>query len=85
MAPITLTWDELPCPDQNGRLLNYRINYIPVSGTPITTAVLPIGTNSLNGLMPCTNYTFMIAAENDAGVGDFSPPVHAITTGIGNV
>ena len=81
---ITLTWDEIPCPDQNGRLLYYNISYTPDGGAT-STAALPIGSNQLTVLTPCTKYTLMIAAENDAGIGDFSPPLQAITSGIGKV
>ena len=79
---ITLTWVEIPCSDQNGRLLHYNISYTPDCGIT-TTAALLIGNNQLTGLTACTNYTLMIAAENDAGIGDFSPPLAVITSGSG--
>ena len=81
---ITLTWDEIPCTDQNGHLLYYIISYTP-DGGKTTTAALPIGNYQLTGLASCTRYTLMIAAENDAGIGDFSLSLQAITSGIGKV
>ena len=79
---ITLTWDEIPCSNQNGPLLHYNISYTP-DGGKTTTAALSIGSDQLTGLMACTNYTLMIAAENDAGIGDYSSPVAVITSGSG--
>ena len=80
---VTLTWDELPCSDQNGPLLGYVISHIPYGGVP-STAALPIGSNEITGLMSCTKYTFTIAAWNSAGIGPFSPQLTIITSGIGN-
>ena len=83
-SSITLTWDDLPCSDQNGLLLGYVIKYTPDDGTT-STASLPIGSNQITGLTPCTRYTLTIAASNDAGISVFSPPLSVITIGIGNV
>ena len=62
--------------------MHYSISYTPDGGIT-TTAALSIGSNQLTDLTPCTNYTLMIAAENDAGIGDFSPPLAVITNGNG--
>ena len=75
-------WNEIPCSNQNGPLLHYTIRYTPHGGAT-TTAALSIGGDQLTGLMACTRHTLMIAAENDAGIGDFSPPLEAITSGSG--
>ena len=75
-------WNEIPCSNQNGPLLHYNISYTPDGGTT-TTAALSIGNNQLTGLTPCTNYTIKIAAENDAGIGDYSPSLTVITSGSG--
>ena len=79
-SSVTLTWDELPCSDQNGPLVGYVIRYTPDGGTMVEQP-LPIGSNQLTALTPCTSYTPMSAEENDAGIGVFSPPLPVITSG----
>ena len=81
-SSVTLTWDELPCSDQNGPLLGYVISHAPDGGTA-STAALPIGSNKIAGLTSCAKYTFTIAAWNSAGFGPFSPQLAIITSGIG--
>ena len=65
------------CFDQNGPLLGYVIEYTPDGGT--TSSTLLTGNNQLTELTACTNYTLSIAAQNDAGTGDFSLPLSVIT------
>ena len=76
-SSITLTWIDLLCFDQNGPLLGYVIEYTPDGGMASTT--LLTGDNQLTGLAACTNYTMRIAAQNDAGTGEFSSPLCVIT------
>ena len=80
-SSITLTWNDLPCIDQNGPLLGYVIEYTPDGGMASTT--LLTGDNQLTGLAACTNYAMSIAAQNDAGTGEFSSPLSVITNGTG--
>ena len=79
---VTLTWDELPCFNQNGPLLGHVIRYTPDGGTAFT-AEIPFGSNQIIGLEPCTRYTLMIAAQNDAGIGIFSSSLSVVTSGVG--
>ena len=76
-SSVTLTWDTLMCIDENGPLMGYIIEYTPDGGMPSTTSLT--GSNQLTGLAACTNYTLRIAAQNDAGIGDFSAPLSVIT------
>ena len=78
---VTLTWNDLPCVDQNSPLLGYVIEYTPDGGMASTT--LLTGDNQLTGLAACTNYTLRIAAQNDAGIGAFSSPLSIITNETG--
>ena len=79
---VTLTWDELPCFYQNGPILGHVIEYTPDGGTT-SIAELPLGSFLLTRLEPCTKYTLMFAARNDAGIGVFSSPLSVVTNGIG--
>ena len=81
---VTLMWDELLCSNENGPILGYVIKYIP-DGETASTAELPLGSNQLNGLASCTRYILMVAAQNDAGVGIFSPSLSVVSSGIGKV
>ena len=85
-SSVILTWDELPCPDQNGPLLDYVIQYTPDGGTP-STAMLPLlmENNQLTELTAFTRYMLRIAAQNDAGMSDFSLPVSVVTSGNGKL
>ena len=78
---VTLTWNDLPCIDQNGPLLGYVMEYTPDGGMVSTTVLT--GSNQLTGLAACTNYTMRIAAQNDAGTGEFSSPLSVITNETG--
>ena len=81
---MTLTWDELACPDQNGPILGHVIKYTPDGGTA-STDQLPLGSNEVIGLTSCIRYTLRVAAQNDAGIGTFSSPLTVVTSGIGEV
>ena len=78
---VTLTWNNVSCFDENGPLLGYVIKYTPDDGMASTT--LLTGNNQLAGLAACTHYTLRIAAQNDAGTGEFSSPLSVITNGTG--
>ena len=80
-SSVTLKWNNLLCLDQNGPLLGYVIEYTPDGGMASTT--LLTGNNELTGLAACTNYTLRIAAQNDAGTGEFSSPLSVITNETG--
>ena len=80
-SSVTLTWNNLICFDQNGPLLGYVIEYTPNGGSDSTTLLM--GNNQLTGLTACTKYTLRIAAQNDAGTGDFSSPLLVITNKTG--
>ena len=69
------------CIDQNGPLLGYVIVYTPDGGMASTT--LLTGNNQLTGLATCTHYTLKIAAQNDAGTGEFSSPLSVMTNETG--
>ena len=80
---VTLAWNELPCPFQNGPISGYVIEYTPDGGTPSITSL--IGNSQLTGLTACTKYTLRIAATNDVGISDFSPSLSFVTSEIGKV
>ena len=78
---VTVSWDEPPCPAQNGPIAGYVIEYTPNNGTLMNTLLLT--SNELTGLTACTKYTLRIAAVNYVGISDFSLPLSVITGKIG--
>ena len=78
---VILTWNEPPCPFQNGPIAGYVIEYIPDNGTLMNTLLL--GSNELTGLTACTKYTLRIAAVNYVGISDFSSPLSVVTSADG--
>ena len=69
LTSITVQWTELPCSDCNGEITDYTVEYssttpsshgnaIPVSGSSNTRLVVV-------GLLPRTNYTFSVRAQDD--------------------
>ena len=79
---VTMTWDELPCHNQNGPIMSHVIRYTPDGGIAFT-AELPLGSNQIIGLDSCTRYALMVAAQNAAGIGVFSSSLSVVTSGIG--
>ena len=79
---MTLTWDEVPCINQRGPILGHVIKYT-TDGRTTSIAQLSFGHNEIIGLTSCTRYKVRIAAQNDAGIGPFSPPLSLVTTATG--
>ena len=69
------------CINQNGPLLGYVIVYTPDGG--MASTALLTGNNQLTGLAACTHYILKIAAQNDAGTGEFSSPLSVMTNETG--
>ena len=80
-SSVILTWNNLSCVDHNGPLFGYVIEYTSDGKTASNN--LLIGDKQLSGLAACTNYTLRIAAQNDAGTGEFSSPLSVITNETG--
>ena len=61
--------------------MGYVIEHTPDGGMASTTLLTE--NNELTGLTSCTNYSLRIAAQNDAGTGEFSSPLSVITNETG--
>ena len=82
---ITIEWGEVPCPDQNGVITGYSVQY-GVEGSGGTETATIDGDSSggsigLSGLEPATVYEYRVAAMTSAGPGVYSSPMTALTSG----
>ena len=70
---MNVSWDEVPCIEQNGPITGYLLYY---TNTTFDDTVNIIGGDnkqySLTGLTPYTNYTVTVRAYNNAGIGPTS-------------
>ena len=83
-----LSWKAIPCPYQNGRILQYLIKYnymyelangkFAVHKSETSCKTMEI---TLMNLLPNWKYSVRVAGVNQAGVGSFSLPLELITAG----
>ena len=81
-STITVQWGPVECPDRNGDITGYSVQYGETeSGSLQTISVTGGDTTSeeITGLTTSTNYTYQVAAVNSAGTGVYSDP-QTITT-----
>eukprot|EP00117_Sycon_ciliatum_P022135 scpid42658/ scgid19179/ Receptor-type tyrosine-protein phosphatase delta len=74
---VRLQWDPIPLLDQNGEIQLYNItitSLYPVTEVRDHTVKVPALTAVIDNLQPYTNYTAVVAAATDAGLGNFSRP-----------
>ena len=81
---ITILWDLIPCLEQNGRVTHHTVKYRADHTGKVETVSVPGGDTTqttLSGLSSSTEYWIEVAAENSAGVGEYSSPVLQETKG----
>ena len=82
---ITIQWGEVPCPDQNGDITGYSVQYGAVGSGNTETATVDGdssgGSIRLSGLEAATVYEYRVAAMTSAGPGVYSSPMTALTSG----
>ena len=75
---VSLRWRELACIQQNGPITGYVVKYYATCGTDrdvrrnksvVTTR------DTIDGLIPNTEYSFQVTALNANGTGPFSAPI----------
>ena len=86
---IVLSWEPIPCSDQNGEILYYVVKYVFVQQNIIPEVVREhvfrtdgnILSLMITDLQSNTDYNVTIAGANSAGIGIFSSPIVATTRG----
>ena len=80
---VKVTWGDVPPTDQNGIIITYEVEYIPLEdydgaiGTNTTNvSVLSV---TLMRLQEYVNYTISVRAYTNTGSGPYSDPVIVLT------
>ena len=76
-------WNTLDCDKQNGPITSYNVEY--AAGDTSLTASVNSTLYNLTDLVPCTNYSIRVEAENEVGIGSFLNSVSAITKATGQL
>lgn len=69
---IVLAWSPVICPQCNGPITDYVVDFVSAEGAVITTGSVLDETFTATQLTPNTNYTFRVAGGNSNGTGPFS-------------
>ena len=77
---VVLTWNELDCLQRNGDITGYMIRYVGNSQTITDSSSDASTTYTVQGLVPLTEYSLLVAAVNSIGTGPFSEQPLTIST-----
>ena len=83
-SSITVQWGPVDCIHRNGDITGYSVQYREVGSGGTQTMSVSGGSVTevmISSLMPSTTYSIQVAAENSAGVGNYSDPVIVNTDG----
>ena len=79
---ILVTWDEVDVENQNGEIVKYEVQYVPLetcSGSLVTRTVNIMDTSmlttTLTGLKEYVEYNISVRAYTRVGAGPYSDPV----------
>ena len=67
---VSLSWDEVNCPDHNGVITEYIVQY--TGRTTVTVNINATTSVVIAGLIRFRLYSFSVAAINDNGIGPYS-------------
>ena len=69
---FTVLWQPPPLEDQNGAILNYKINFTELSTHNYSLSYTNLTSHEVEMLDPFTSYVFSIAAATAVGFGPLS-------------
>ena len=72
LTSIHIQWRDVDCIERNGEILAYNITYRAVGYSQPSLSLRALPTNRsfiLNNLIPHTNYSLLVAAQNINGTG----------------
>eukprot|EP00731_Ephydatia_muelleri_P019065 Em0011g1105a len=79
-SSVTISWEEVPCQDQNSVIVEYSVLYGAVTSGVGGTVTTSGRTLTVNGLSPYTNYSIEVSAVNSDGVmGPYSSLLFVVT------
>ena len=72
-SSITVQWEMVPCIHRNGDITGYSVEYTRGGSTQTMRVTGGDATmTTIEGLLPSTTYSIVMAAVNDAGTGVYS-------------
>ena len=78
-SAIHVSWGKVPCPQRNGEIAVYIVEYSRSGGNRLGDQVHVNGhTTIITGLDSLTEYIIRVAAVNGYGTGPFSDPVYVV-------
>ena len=83
-SSITVQWGPVDCIHHNGDITGYTVQYGVQGSVSIERKNISGGDSTemtLTGLANTTTYYIEVAAENSAGIGEYSNPLTVITKG----
>ena len=80
---VNVTWGDVPLTDQNGMIITYEVEYIPLvdfdGAIEKNTTNVSVLSVTLMRLQEYVNYTISVRAYTNAGAGPYSDPVTVLT------
>ena len=80
---VNVTWGDVPLTDQNGIIITYEVEYIPLENFDgaigKNTSNVSALSVTLMRLQEYVNYTISVRAYTSAGAGPYSDPVTVLT------
>ena len=83
-SAVTVEWEEVECFQRNGLVIGYSLKYSATPGSRWTAIRVKDNVTSymVPGLTLSTQYSFKVAAINDAGEGVYSNLTNYTTPGL---
>ena len=76
---IEVSWEEVPAIDENGIILLYEIQFVPLETDALVTETVntsgPVLTTNLTGLQEYVEYSISVRAYTSVGPGPYSDPL----------
>jgi len=80
---VALQWSPPSCLERNGEILQYVVTYGDSAAEERTNLTVADTKLIIFDLIPGSEYSFQVAAENSVGRGPFSAPVTVLLSLIG--
>lgn len=78
-----IQWNDVNCLDANGLIERYTVSYaLSGSDGERTIATTPLRSLVISDVVAGQRYSVQVAAENSAGLGEFSDPISVVLLGV---
>ncbi|XP_038074894.1 receptor-type tyrosine-protein phosphatase F-like [Patiria miniata] len=76
---LDFAWDEVPCGDRGGQILEYNYRLVPASGGSSLTQTITSRSVVINEISSCTEFNFQVQAVGTNGEGPYSNVISVTT------